>query len=277
MKRTSFESHKSKDHRGFTLIELLVVISIISLLVALLLPALSVSRESSRRVKCLVNQRSLHTGSALYASDNRSWAPPGSATANGDLGLYSASSLPFKPEVFYGEYLGNRMLYTGTNSACFGSMEGNLWCPSGKRILQTYAPGLEWTAYSQRTWQRSTDYAMVGNAGWDYNTSTMLFLVRTDNLWENTPNGRRAFSFDIAFWGTNQVNMFWSGNGGDGGRQRTPHMNNSSLPEGQNVVSTDGSGQWVSLDRCAKDSGWGWQNSQLIVPRDFEIVPYSIW
>lgn len=45
--------------RGFTLIELLVVISIISLLIALLLPSLSAARDSSRAVVCRSNMRQL--------------------------------------------------------------------------------------------------------------------------------------------------------------------------------------------------------------------------
>lgn len=56
--------------QGFTLIELLVVVAIISLLIALLLPALSHSRKVARQVVCSSNLRSMGTCISMYLEDN---------------------------------------------------------------------------------------------------------------------------------------------------------------------------------------------------------------
>lgn len=56
---------------GFTLIELLVVVAIVSLLIALLLPALSKARASARRIKCMSQMRQLATGTLTYIENDR--------------------------------------------------------------------------------------------------------------------------------------------------------------------------------------------------------------
>src|SRR5262245_54123480 len=57
---------------AFTLIELLVVLAIIAILAALLLPALSLAKDSARRVACANDMRQLAVAAILYTGDNDS-------------------------------------------------------------------------------------------------------------------------------------------------------------------------------------------------------------
>lgn len=59
----------------FTLIELLVVIAIIAILAAILMPALSSSRERSKHVSCASNQKSIAAAFQQYADDNNGCLP----------------------------------------------------------------------------------------------------------------------------------------------------------------------------------------------------------
>ncbi len=60
----------ANTRKAFTLIELLVVITIIALLVSILMPALSKSRQQARKVVCLSNLKQLVMANTGYAVEN---------------------------------------------------------------------------------------------------------------------------------------------------------------------------------------------------------------
>jgi prepilin-type N-terminal cleavage/methylation domain-containing protein len=88
LKRTGDYMHALLDRikvpaKGFTLIELLVVIAIISLLMAILMPALNKVRQQARRVICSSNMKQMCTAVVLFADEREGKIPPVSELPNG--------------------------------------------------------------------------------------------------------------------------------------------------------------------------------------------------
>ena len=65
-----------RKYQAFTLIELLVVISIISLLISILLPALGKARQSAQNIKCLSNLKQLGFIMQMYKTDHKGYYIP---------------------------------------------------------------------------------------------------------------------------------------------------------------------------------------------------------
>jgi len=108
--------------KAFTLIELLVVIGIIALLIALLLPALSMARYTANVTKCQIAVRSIATVQLSYAVDNKDYFPHGRPRYAGggnwttarDAGaqirsweLFTGGTYPYDLRPIYYDYMQN--------------------------------------------------------------------------------------------------------------------------------------------------------------------------
>ncbi len=138
---------------AFTLIELLVVISIVALLIAILLPALSSARETAKTAICKTNLRSLGTAITFYANDHDDRLPPGFS--------YPGAPHPEENLFWWGAIItGKYPAYTGAHNYLPGNWDdantGEIFrCPSspvaGKPKTYSYAmpaglSSIEWEA-----------------------------------------------------------------------------------------------------------------------------------
>ncbi len=123
-------SNINREHRiGFTLIELLVVIGILSLLIAILLPALSQAKHHARRMACSGHLRHVGVAIHLYADDFGDTIPFGPAgrpvtgsnfyTVTGDV--TSLLSLEDGAPVGLGLLLNNYLAHQPTVLFCPGA------------------------------------------------------------------------------------------------------------------------------------------------------------
>jgi type II secretory pathway pseudopilin PulG len=170
--------------RGFSLVELFVVTIVISAMIALLLPAIQSSRESSRRAQCSRNQQQIAVALRRFESSKKCF--PGFADAiitgyNRVLGITFSTNVSWallllpdlgRKDIHDAWMQAIKSKYSGGTAYGRASFVGALACPSD--LPQDGTNGIPWLSYVVNR----------GRNGWNDNPAVGVCFDQT-----YSPNG----------------------------------------------------------------------------------------
>ncbi|MCB9857822.1 MAG: prepilin-type N-terminal cleavage/methylation domain-containing protein [Phycisphaerales bacterium] len=123
------QNSTNASRRALTLIELLVTISIIALLIAILMPALSAGRGAAQDLECKTRMRSVTTEFLMFAD-------PTAGVPRGDSDAFGPNV--FRIEDFQERMYGIDEFWSGgdRDRAALSSSESSMMCPSARGSLE---------------------------------------------------------------------------------------------------------------------------------------------
>jgi prepilin-type N-terminal cleavage/methylation domain-containing protein/prepilin-type processing-associated H-X9-DG protein len=153
---------------GFTLIELLVVIAIIAILAAMLLPALSRSKQQALKTACKSNLKQMGLASYGYAMDNKDRFPNMNPALDGDAADSSGNWCWDVPD-----YVANVLTGNGaTPDICY--------CPANPTITRTIF--WNYNNSGQGTYSTANSYRVLGYVFAFTNTGSLFPTNMTESL-----------------------------------------------------------------------------------------------
>ena len=209
--------------RGFTLVELLVVMAIIALLLAILLPALTRSKQLARQVKDATQVKQIHTAFLTFSRSfegrfptpgliNRLGGTPGQGaediSKNSHAALYSACIAQnyFSPQlcVSPSEASGNVAVHSTHNFNAFNVATETYWDRNFRADLLATSHLSYGTLHldgtrKARQWRESVDskFAVVGNRGVQDGSYDDLIYNASKTL--EIHGGRRSWEGNIVY------------------------------------------------------------------------------
>lgn len=132
----------ARSQPAFTLIELLVVIAILSILVALLFPAISRAKESGRGAACISNLRQIGIALQLYVQENENRMP---SMRDRTIGTNVVTDPLPSPEMVLSNQLGNVLV---------------LKCPSDNKLYDQTGSSYSWN--SLLNGQKADNFVVLG-------------------------------------------------------------------------------------------------------------------
>jgi|GEM_PF-1300434 len=259
-------------HDAFTLIELLVVISIISLLISILLPALQNARAAAVQTKCLSQVRQLSLGINIYVGDFEGYIPN---TGPNWMIQHTASSDSSKGSDVYGLWEKNYV------------PDQALICPSTpitpqSNPAQADSPESGRWAYYGETWKQWTGVRSMVNRS---RTGTYIYVggsLHPDHMLGHVNYDGGHIRLELvdqpgkyALWQDRVI-------GFSGGSWQSEFSNHTKGSPGGNAAFSDGSARWLKLDsplagtpKSANGEWWMWNSWSGHVPLGMPHI--TIW
>lgn len=204
-----------RTHKGFTLVELLVVIAIISVLAAMLLPALENAMESARKADCANRMKQTNLMCIMYEEDANCVLPPfytprpifaweGYGLRAWDLLVYGGyldtsfvgyvKSQPGVPDPLFGEKWVNGTLRSSSP----------LLCPSGYMKCFNLPGGFSMAPNGAWQGDESEMYTRDTCARWGQTALYNGTLISAPWVYDNWPSSGYAFPALVGSYGYNQ-------------------------------------------------------------------------